>query len=337
MEPRFGHDFSQVKVHTDAKAAESASAVNALAYTVGRDVVFGRGQYTTGTSEGRRLLAHELVHVVQQGNGAGRIIQRQDAGKSGPASEGTSSATESASPTADADPCDGESKANSYKPTDKDSIGKEIKVTLDHRLFGDTSKLGAFFQFGACIVKGNWRFHLDALTVSIASMVQPIDFRINVNAASDPVVTRDTYKDVIDDLRPNRKVKIPVACGGNRFTDQVTTYSKRDKYWNQQFVVDHEAFHRSDWDKMYRPELVQAEKEVWGHTIPASAATTARAAIERERRTLDNYMSSAYQRTCKAYAPRQESRAYDDGASKYQKLADDIQDRARKEKWEPGE
>ena len=66
MEPRFGYDFSQVRVHADAKAAESAQAVNALAYTVGRDVVFGEGEYEPGTSEGRRLLAHELTHVVQQ-------------------------------------------------------------------------------------------------------------------------------------------------------------------------------------------------------------------------------------------------------------------------------
>jgi hypothetical protein len=69
MEPRFGHDFGQVRVHTDARAAESARAVNALAYTVGRDVVFGTGQYEQGTIEGRRLLAHELTHVVQQMQG----------------------------------------------------------------------------------------------------------------------------------------------------------------------------------------------------------------------------------------------------------------------------
>jgi len=66
MESRFGHDFSQVRVHTDAKAAASARAVNALAYTVGRDVVFDTGRYAPGSSEGLRLLAHELTHVVQQ-------------------------------------------------------------------------------------------------------------------------------------------------------------------------------------------------------------------------------------------------------------------------------
>jgi len=66
MEPRFGHDFSRVRVHTDARAVESARALNALAYTVGRDVVFGKGQYAPQSNEGRRLLAHELTHVLQQ-------------------------------------------------------------------------------------------------------------------------------------------------------------------------------------------------------------------------------------------------------------------------------
>ncbi len=77
FEPRFGYDFSQVWVHTDDQAAESARVVNARAYTVGRDVVFGAGQYTPGTSEGRRLLAHELTHVVQQRRGGGNSLQSQ--------------------------------------------------------------------------------------------------------------------------------------------------------------------------------------------------------------------------------------------------------------------
>jgi hypothetical protein len=69
MEPRFGQDFSDVRVHTDARAAQSARAVNALAYTVGRDVVFASGNYAPATTAGRKLLAHELTHVVQQSNG----------------------------------------------------------------------------------------------------------------------------------------------------------------------------------------------------------------------------------------------------------------------------
>jgi Domain of unknown function (DUF4157) len=69
FEARFEHDFSRVRVHTDDTAAESARAVNALAYTVGSDVVFGAGQYLR-THKGEEVLAHELVHVMQQGAGA---------------------------------------------------------------------------------------------------------------------------------------------------------------------------------------------------------------------------------------------------------------------------
>ena len=70
MEPRFGYDFSHVRVHTDARAAESARGVNALAYTVGKNVVFGAGQYLPESNSGRHLIAHELTHVLQQSNGA---------------------------------------------------------------------------------------------------------------------------------------------------------------------------------------------------------------------------------------------------------------------------
>jgi hypothetical protein len=76
FEPRFGHDFGEVRLHVDAQAAESARALNALAYTVGRHIVFGSGQFAVGTPTGRRLLAHELTHVVQQGRSA-PVIQRK--------------------------------------------------------------------------------------------------------------------------------------------------------------------------------------------------------------------------------------------------------------------
>src|SRR5438067_4793082 len=66
MEHRFGHDFSQVRGHTDAVAAQSARAVNAHAYTVGHNIVFGSDAFSPGTPRGRRLIAHELTHVVQQ-------------------------------------------------------------------------------------------------------------------------------------------------------------------------------------------------------------------------------------------------------------------------------
>jgi hypothetical protein len=67
MEPRFGHDFSRVRIHTDSKAAESAQSVNALAYTVGTNIVFSSGQYMPQTNSGKKLVSHELTHVIQQG------------------------------------------------------------------------------------------------------------------------------------------------------------------------------------------------------------------------------------------------------------------------------
>lgn len=76
MEPRFGHDFGQVRVHTGPRAAASAEAVVARAYTVGHDLVFADAAYRPGTHEGRRLLAHELAHTLQQG--AGTRLARQD-------------------------------------------------------------------------------------------------------------------------------------------------------------------------------------------------------------------------------------------------------------------
>ena len=84
MEQRFGYDFSAVRVHTGAAAEQSAQDINAHAYTLGHDIVFGAGQFAPETHEGQRLIAHELTHVVQQslttGNSASSgLIQRQPA------------------------------------------------------------------------------------------------------------------------------------------------------------------------------------------------------------------------------------------------------------------
>lgn len=74
METAFGADFGQVRIHTDSRAADMNAGVNARAFTHGSDIYFNRGQYAPESGEGRRLLAHELTHVVQQGNKF--IIQR---------------------------------------------------------------------------------------------------------------------------------------------------------------------------------------------------------------------------------------------------------------------
>jgi hypothetical protein len=79
FEPRFGHDFSRVRVHSDAAAAQSAQDVSAKAYTAGHNIVFGAGQFVPGTQEGQRLIAHELTHVVQQSGSSGiRVDPRHE-------------------------------------------------------------------------------------------------------------------------------------------------------------------------------------------------------------------------------------------------------------------
>ncbi|MGB8510859.1 MAG: DUF4157 domain-containing protein, partial [Pyrinomonadaceae bacterium] len=91
FEPRLGYDLSGVRVHSGEEAARSAGGVDALAYTVGRDIVFGAGQYAPGTTAGKSLLAHELAHVIQQGqsrpiadmDGGGRHFNMQAQTESG--------------------------------------------------------------------------------------------------------------------------------------------------------------------------------------------------------------------------------------------------------------
>ena len=81
METRFGHDFGQVRVHTDEQAAESAQSMDARAYTVGQEVVFGSGQYAPQSGLGQQLLSHELAHVAQQAaqpSLAGQVFRDED-------------------------------------------------------------------------------------------------------------------------------------------------------------------------------------------------------------------------------------------------------------------
>jgi hypothetical protein len=107
MEPRFRQDFSRVRVHYDEKASESARAVRAYAYTAGRDVVFARGRYSPSTEAGKKLLAHELAHVVQQGF---RDASSDDTAEIGPVGDQHEQAADRAAESI------GESSARSFTP-----------------------------------------------------------------------------------------------------------------------------------------------------------------------------------------------------------------------------
>jgi hypothetical protein len=91
MENRFGTDFSQVRIHADAQAATSAIAMSANAYTVGQDVVFAANRYAPDTRSGKRLLAHELAHVVQQSRGGAEPDPLGNAGLESEASRAAAS------------------------------------------------------------------------------------------------------------------------------------------------------------------------------------------------------------------------------------------------------
>jgi Domain of unknown function (DUF4157) len=77
MESRFGQDFSHVRLHTDGVAADMSAGIQAKAFTHGLDIYFNQGEYSPNTEGGKRLLAHELVHTVQQNDGLRRMIQRE--------------------------------------------------------------------------------------------------------------------------------------------------------------------------------------------------------------------------------------------------------------------
>ena len=92
FEPRLGHDFTNVRIHTNQQGADMAQSVNARAFTVGRDIVFGPGEYAPSTPEGQRLIAHELTHVIQQSADSGPLNLSEDRIQRGPPSTAGGSA-----------------------------------------------------------------------------------------------------------------------------------------------------------------------------------------------------------------------------------------------------
>jgi hypothetical protein len=168
FEPRFGHDFSRVRVHANRGATMLAGRLNARAFTVGRHILFGNGQYAPNSRSGRHLLAHELTHVVQQtefagtGESAGAPtkhprpwIQRDSPPeKQAPKSKATG-------------PCGKPALAPTFLATDR-----AIK-TVSVPGFGQTSRLAAYFTPGACLKGGSWSFFLKSLEVNVKSAVRP--------------------------------------------------------------------------------------------------------------------------------------------------------------------
>ena len=174
MEPRFDQDFSRVRVHTDSKAAETARAVNAQAFTVGQDVVFGAGQYAPDTHGGRRLLAHELAHVVQQGGSksySGSRISRN--GPIGPINTGDNS---------EKSEDDAEAPENYCVPYATREEGLQVREELLE---------------GLAMTTNSWRFHSSVIDL----------FRDYLNGTSKGVRDLSGNKHIVDNFAQDWETK----------------------------------------------------------------------------------------------------------------------------------
>ncbi len=180
MEPRFGYDFSDVRIHNDDTASKSSQEVNALAYTVGQHIVFRFGQYNPHTSEGKRLLAHELMHTVQQSQGLvhqEQIVQRWFSGDHKELTE---------------------EGINSVIPTlDDQSKSDLIDNSNDLDIGADT-----FFN-----VRGALKHGIFLLGASISTLAPSTWSQIVVTAGipSRPPINPDAYHDALVELYQNNR------------------------------------------------------------------------------------------------------------------------------------
>jgi len=191
---RLRHDFSNVRVHSDARAAESARAINAVAYTVGQNIVFNARRYAPQTPEGRRLLAHELAHVVQQSTAPrAEVIQRQPL----PPASGSARAVAAAPPFTQSDYdaavaliASRNARLHSYLRQGR--VGSTVRVRTEHLPVAaggpsDPTAIDFFFdlQITAGGAAGGARAHfalVDAkpvMTAPTATFTQPLPFVVN--------------------------------------------------------------------------------------------------------------------------------------------------------------
>jgi hypothetical protein len=151
MGHRFGHDFSQVRVHTDSIAEQSAQDINARAYTVGHNIVFGAGGFAPESHEGRKLIAHELTHVVQQTGAAGIYAGRGGEKLSLSSESRHTIQKQEAKPVANTEKDKKDNSLLSFQLTEPDILGlkRPFFERNAYQLWDPTSALGV------------WKFNLD--------------------------------------------------------------------------------------------------------------------------------------------------------------------------------
>ncbi|NOQ72224.1 MAG: hypothetical protein GQ574_09500 [Crocinitomix sp.] len=206
--------------------------------------------------------------------------------------------------------------------------------------FGDTKRLAAGFSFGACKIGKNWRFHLKTLSIPIKVVVRAANFKIgarewkNIETAQSGEINKANVKNVIYNLSPNKTRTFQAKCSGVAYPQTVSNYPKRIGFWNQKITTEHEEFHKAEWSKTYKAELIKAEDKIVDTVkLPTAAAKNEKEAITAMRKTMDAIMIAAYVNATKLYCPNREINAYNRDAPKYKSLITAIKARGKKEKW----
>ena len=178
FEPRFGHDFSDVRVHTGLRADEVSRSLGAEAFTLGSDVVFAGGNYRPKTSEGRQLLAHELTHVLQQTGGSARIQQQSDDTSQQAETERSARAGVELETRTDLWQRGGGSKVGTvYFSTDESTLDMEDRVelaTLRQQLAGELGQRDGSYRLrfvGTADKRGTGQYNM-ALSIRRAETVE---------------------------------------------------------------------------------------------------------------------------------------------------------------------
>lgn len=282
FEPRFGHDFGHVRLHTDQRAADSARTLNALAYTVGDHIVFGAGQSATVTSAGRRLLAHELTHTIHQGDRGGPSTSTLQHGIGAGDAVITPKAKE--------------------KGEDEDleaKIKRRPAIRFSVVQYDQPPPVGVEGKRQACPVPGpaaQRHRELDATAAQIGGMdactwgiTVPDDLGIATETCRDGADWRLVVTRVNSVIRTHSRLlagqaePVPgVNTNAGNFCDQVTELDNlgdcAGAWYMIRAVRAHEDVHVDEWRDNFTADWTPLETAIEALTVPAAGATADRAA-----------------------------------------------------------
>ncbi len=233
FDPRFGHDFRNVRIHSDTKASASARRMRALAYTIGQDIVFGAGQFASGTVRMNNLLAHELAHVDQQTQSGMLALQRKGDPRSTTAWEFAANYRE-------------------YEPETYENLLAEVAPARESlesdalQGFLSESDLQVLVRLTALDLMNQYRLRIMSARDAVKVTQQPSEVVAGVSAASRKILTLDAERRILERSRSNiGSLAAQTNIGGTSpFTEewamQVAAYTK--EYRNEDITVALQEF-----------------------------------------------------------------------------------------------